>query len=340
MVVAQKIDRLRLNKPLGSMPVLQFMRCEDLRIDPLYQRDLHGSASQALIRRIAQHWDWDLCQPLVVARRQDLTERLFVIDGQHRLEAARIRGDIAQLPCVILNYASAAEEAAAFVNLNQQRKPLSRIDVFKAAVLSQTGAAPKIAAAITAAGLQLTGMADSKRWKPGLINNIGGIERAWARYGEAITTRALAALAEGFKGEVLAYAGTIFPGIVAICVNEMRGGLPLEGPSYSCLIAMLSQRAQDDWRRDIMVLRGQDPSLNFATASARVFLIAWERARKSWVERKIAPVPSPTAPLRVAKVAVSVDALAPRWCEQCQQRVSALKAAGCASSFCSLRKGA
>jgi hypothetical protein len=52
-------------------------------------------ASQALIRQIARHWDWDLCLPLVVSRRADGS--LYVIDGQHRLAAARIRGDIDHL---------------------------------------------------------------------------------------------------------------------------------------------------------------------------------------------------------------------------------------------------
>ena len=47
--------------------------------------------------------------------------------------AARLRGDIPQLPAVVVQYASAADEAASFVHLNQQRRPLTRLDLFKAA---------------------------------------------------------------------------------------------------------------------------------------------------------------------------------------------------------------
>ena len=45
-----------------------------------------------------------------------------------------MRRDIAQLPCVVGNYTSTADEAASFVHLNQKRKPLGKLDVFKAAV--------------------------------------------------------------------------------------------------------------------------------------------------------------------------------------------------------------
>jgi ParB-like chromosome segregation protein Spo0J len=69
-------------------------------------------------------WDWSLCQPLAVAKRDD--GGLMVVDGQHRLEAARLRGDIEDLPCVVTAYRNAGDEAAAFVALNQQRRPLAR----------------------------------------------------------------------------------------------------------------------------------------------------------------------------------------------------------------------
>jgi hypothetical protein len=61
--------RLKCNPPLGTLPVLQYCAPGQLLIDEAYQRGLDMPASQALIRRIAVHWDWGLCQPLFVARR-------------------------------------------------------------------------------------------------------------------------------------------------------------------------------------------------------------------------------------------------------------------------------
>jgi len=269
--------RLKCNPPLGRMPTLQFCRPIELRIDPAYQRDISSGPSQALIRRIAQHWNWDLCQPLVVARRMDFMERLFVIDGQHRLEAARLRGDIEQLPCVIVKYDSAADEAASFVHLNQQRRPLSKIDLFKAAVASEDREASAILAAITAAGLSLAPHTNCVSWKPGMIANIGGIEASWRGHGPAATTKALEALAKAWPGEVLQYAGSLFPGIAGICSAEMTGldGFAEYPELWEMLIEMVGAVGQAEWRGEIMKRRAIEPNLKFARASELVFAEAW-----------------------------------------------------------------
>src|SRR5438270_788977 len=83
-----------------------------------------------LMRRIAANWDWGLCQPLYVARRAD--GKLYVVDGQHRWAAAKLRGDVWQLPCVVRSFESTEHEAAAFVALNQERTPLTVLQIFRA----------------------------------------------------------------------------------------------------------------------------------------------------------------------------------------------------------------
>jgi hypothetical protein len=55
---------MKHNPPLGTLPVLQYVLPAQLTIDASYQRTLDTVASQALIRQIARHWDWDLCLPL------------------------------------------------------------------------------------------------------------------------------------------------------------------------------------------------------------------------------------------------------------------------------------
>ena len=65
---AKVAPRLQLDPPRGRMPTLQFVLIGELQVDHTYQRSADGEESRALIRRIAQRWNWDLCQPLVVAR--------------------------------------------------------------------------------------------------------------------------------------------------------------------------------------------------------------------------------------------------------------------------------
>lgn len=344
--------RLKVNPQLGRMPTLQFCRPDELRIDPAYQRDIASGPSQTLIRKIAQFWNWDLCQPLVVARRVDLTERLFVIDGQHRLEAARLRGDIDQLPCVVLTYVSVADEAASFVHLNQQRRPLSKLDVFKAAVASEDDVATAIMSAIADAGLSVASHTNHTAWKPGMIANIGGIERAWRCNTPTATKAALGVLSEAFRGQVLRYAGTIFPGIVVVCADEIRKGAAGTGSSPA-VVAMLASKRQTDWRRVIYDQHARMPNLSRREAAEQALRDAWaawqSRAPRSTVTSKVLPPPPPApklAPEPAMKEGFGIGASEMpgdkewAWCKQCDARRSRAAAEGCKSRFCSLKVAA
>lgn len=266
-------SRLKVKPPLGLMPALQYLLPQQLSIDPAYQRSIDSGESQALIRRIAQHWNWDLCQPLVVSRREDGS--LYVIDGQHRLAAARLRGDIAQLPAVVVQYSGAADEAASFVELNRQRRPLTRIDMFKAAVAAGDAEACAILAAIEQAGLSVAPHSNHTAWKPGMVANIGGVEQAWRHHGAVVTQAALRALAEGFAGQVLQYAGSLFPGIAAVCARELTDEQSIEPELWSMLVEMIGGASQTDWRQEIARKRLDDPNLRYSAASEAVFLAAW-----------------------------------------------------------------
>lgn len=309
--------RLKVNPPLGRMPVLQFVPPSELYVDETYQRSLDAGPSQTLIRKIAQFWNWDLCQPLVVARREG--GKLFVIDGQHRLEAAKMRGDIGQLPCVVVDYACAADEAASFVHLNQQRRPLTKLDVFKAAVASEDPEALAIVRALSDANLSVAPHSNYTAWKPGMVSHIGGIEEAWRKAGERVTRCALVALAQAFEGEKLRYAGTIWPGIWKTAALG----------ATSCELAeVLRFRDQNAWSKLIIRLSPDMPG-GRREAAQKIIGGAWEQRKKA-----------PPAPAR-AKV-VDLPPAQPaddgrKWCEQCEQRVTLSAATLCKSQFCKVR---
>jgi hypothetical protein len=265
----------RFNAPLGAPPTLEWCAVSDLAIDPSYQRSTRVRASQRLIERIAQYWDWGLCQPLAVARREDGS--LMVVDGQHRLEAARLRGDLAHLPCVITRFGNAGDEAAAFVALNRQRRPLAKLDLFKAALAAGEAEETAIAAAISDAGLILAPHSNFVSWKPGMVSNIGGIHAAWREKGEHATRIALAALADGFAGAVLRYAGTIFPGIAGFVVQQR---MALTGLEFERLVRVLRSRDQVAWRKAIFRVAA-DTGQRRDVAARTAITAAWDRLMAS-----------------------------------------------------------
>lgn len=327
---------LKLNPPLGRMPTLQFVLPGELAVDESYQRSVDNDESRALIRRIAAGWNWDLCQPLVVARRGRVAggePGLFVIDGQHRLLAARLRGDIPQLPAVIVEYSSAAEEAANFVSLNQQRRPLNRLDVFRAALASGDELACGINAAIADAGLTVAKHTNGTAWKVGQIGNIGGIEAAWKVHGERAARDALKVLARAFGGQVLRYAGTIYPGIVALCATWPDLSDADRADRVANAARRIAGKSQLQWRSAVLTARAVDPALGMVSAAVKVVQDAFALAK------------GPQAVSGTRPTAVIIDDPAPPqgiggWCEQCDAKVSAARAASCRSRFCKMKVAA
>lgn len=257
----------------GSLPVLQYLAPAQLQVDATYQRSIENSQSRSLIAKIAREWNWDLCQVLVVSRRGD--QGLFVVDGQHRLSAAKLRPDIAQLPCVVATYASAQEEAAIFAKLNRQRTPLKAIDIFKAAVAGKDPDACKLMSLINQSGLTLAKGTNNVDQPPGAISNIGGIREAQRTYGDKATLKALRILRQAFDGQVLRYAGTIFGGIAGAVGDADKAGQPI---SEALLAAVLSGQEQAEWYADIMGHKGKFPGMRTPTAAAHIITTAYDEA--------------------------------------------------------------
>src|SRR3546814_19946223 len=112
---------------------MQFATTDQLLVDDSYQRSIEGGESQRLIVKIAENWDWRLCLPLIVSRRQG---SLYVIDGQHRYEAAKLRGDIRDLPIVLFDFDDPKAEAELFVQANRSRRSMGGLDDHHAAVVA------------------------------------------------------------------------------------------------------------------------------------------------------------------------------------------------------------
>jgi ParB-like chromosome segregation protein Spo0J len=87
--------------------------------------------------------------PLLVASRDG---GLYIIDGQHRWEAAKLRGDIQFMPCAVGNYTGSAEEAALFVAANRHRVRVNPMDMWRAAVAAGDEATVALERLVTAAG--------------------------------------------------------------------------------------------------------------------------------------------------------------------------------------------
>lgn len=105
-----------------------YINKNDLNVDHNYQRD---NISNSKIVAMASNWSWIALGAISVGLRDN---KYWVIDGQNRTLAAQRRSDIQDLPCIVFNTCTIAEEARGFLNVNTGRKPITSIDKYKASV--------------------------------------------------------------------------------------------------------------------------------------------------------------------------------------------------------------
>jgi hypothetical protein len=96
----------------GAKPDLYWLPVDKLDVDPAYQRTLDTKASQKLIQKIADGFRWISFQAILATPVGKADgKRWLIIDGQHRVAAARQCG-IAHVPAVVVAEASQQEQAA------------------------------------------------------------------------------------------------------------------------------------------------------------------------------------------------------------------------------------
>jgi hypothetical protein len=130
----------------GKPPELSWIPIADLRIDDRYQRKL----KEPKVIRLAADWDWISAGAIMVALRGD--GEWYVIDGGHRVEAARRRGDISELPCLLFEVDTIEEEASGFLSSNAGRAPMEIANRFKAQIVSRDLIALKLEGLIDGSG--------------------------------------------------------------------------------------------------------------------------------------------------------------------------------------------
>ena len=226
--------QLKLKPMVGTPPAPQFLPVESLLVDDSYQRSIEGGASRKMIVHIAENWDWRLCLPLLVSRRQS---KLFVIDGQHRKEAAELRGDIPHLPVVVFDFDDPRAEAELFVQANRSRRTMSKLDDFHAAVVAGDPHCVAVNDVVNAAGLRVGREQAWQNWKPGEVVFTSVIGRVLKAHGHSICVQALGMIARAFDGHTLVGGGAMFDGLVSFIQQRAKQGAPIDAELMELVLA-------------------------------------------------------------------------------------------------------
>jgi hypothetical protein len=171
----------------GAVPILQWLKIEDLVVDPAYQRPIVGNGRRN-VDRIAREFSWSCFAPVVVSPVEG--GKFAIIDGQHRTTSAAILG-IESVPCQIV-IAALTEQAAAFKAINGTITPISQMALHAAALIANEPWAVQIAHVCACAQVELLRYpVPINKQGPGQTMAVGTMTQCLKRYGEATLITAL-----------------------------------------------------------------------------------------------------------------------------------------------------
>ncbi|MBC7340908.1 MAG: ParB N-terminal domain-containing protein [Clostridia bacterium] len=186
---------------------VDFCDVEQIETDVRYQRAL----SETKVRAIMKDFDLRAIGMIYVSMREDGS--LWVLDGQHRLEAAKRMG-IKKVQCRVYIGLSREEEARLFYYFNANRGPVSALQRFKAKLVAGDGEARRILAIAKRHGFVIEYQySRGGSGMPRCIAAVGALEQIYREDGERMLDRVLDVINRAWDGDPESLKGQIFLGV-------------------------------------------------------------------------------------------------------------------------------
>jgi hypothetical protein len=201
----------------GKKPELKWLAVSRCHVDQRYQRSLESRRSQALIDRLVERFKWSAFQAVLAVK--DGKGGYFVIDGQHRAEAARRLG-IKEVPGVLLEAASLEEQARAFVEANQSRVAINAFALFHARLAAGDEDAAELGRLCRKAGISIPRYPiPADKIKPGETLALGTLAAIAKKQPASIAVLIFQAVAEPYGGIAGALRADFFAAAALLIVG-------------------------------------------------------------------------------------------------------------------------
>lgn len=256
---ATKAKAAEHSAELGTRPRVVWLDLALLKVDKRYQRDITEGHGQAHVNRILKAFNWNCYQPIIVAERDDGT--YAVIDGQHRLAAAKKHPAIDSLPCYIIDAPDVAAQAAIFVAVNSVRKSLTGLQKFWASHAAGEAIAVGLAKACSVANVTILRGPPSYDLPPRSIVGAVRLQEVARKLGLSPVAEALKVLAEAHPEKVNAFRSPTLAALARIAADA--------GYSRDRLLAILKKLDTDKLHDEARANRIAEGG-TLETATARV----------------------------------------------------------------------
>jgi hypothetical protein len=215
----------------------QVVQERDLEIDEAYQRPLG-----VFVNNIVEEFEPAMVGTLLVNRRG---KKLYVIDGQHRLIALRRLG-IQDVPCVVYNGLSRADEAKLFAKLQTERRRIRPTQRFQAEVVAKDPRALAIKKVLEGVDVVMSDIG-GRLMAPHEVSAVVALERIYDNHGASRLEEVLTVARMSFPDEKGALANDVILGISSFIATEK--------PDIDRLIRQLSQVTAWDLKARATALR-------------------------------------------------------------------------------------
>jgi hypothetical protein len=273
----------------GPKSELAWLPVNRLSIDMRYQRALESRRSQMLVQRIAEEFQWARFGAVLVC--PTALDAYAVLDGQHRLAGARMNG-IIEVPCIVIEAPSLADQAALFLSANRDRVAVHSFALHHAAVAAGDPEHVSIARVCRDADVAIARYPiPASKLNPNQSLAIGAIKKAIKLRGEDTAVATLLTLRTAYSNLPGALRAHLIEGISAllalnqeITVDRLVAALKQEG------LRGIERRVQD-----VMIEQGEGKA-NAVIIALRVMTGA--EARKPISKTNLAGLP--LVPAKVA----------------------------------------
>ena len=230
-----------------KMGKFELIHKDKINIDYTYQRD---NIAKARILKICQSWSWVAFGCLIVGRRKDGT--LWVIDGQHRLLAAKNRSDITTLPCLVFQIRSSQEEAKGFHSANTMRGPVDSYHRFRALLIAEDPTAVAVQNLVQEDGYEFVIKGTNRSSKSYKLNIVSTMYEAFKEDPLRATTIWKICVRICAKGETVTI--NLFRGLWAVDKHFAKTKVGVLAPD-SEYVKKLASVGQDEILREIAKVR-------------------------------------------------------------------------------------
>ena len=197
------IQRAPIQRDLGTKPVLMWVPTSELHINHAYQRTVSTKRGQAVIKDIVNAFQWPLFQPVTITQREEAG--YWVIDGQHRMLAAQQIG-IREIPAVLLDNLTPAQQALAFAGINGKRVSVNAYAIHHAMIAAEDPLSVRLAAVCEKTGISIPKYPKMLSViKPNETLAIAAMKAAMKKHGDDALIWALRTIRNAFRDE----SGTI-----------------------------------------------------------------------------------------------------------------------------------